>query len=118
MSLTLDWLILIELNKYSPFLIPSFGSKCTASSSDDCETKNEFNKFAFSISSTTIVSLIVSYSGGMELEEEGEIKPFRVFHQSCDEKDQEHNLSDRESIYFCLLFLMRSITSFLAGLNF
>ena len=115
--MTSDGLILIELNEYSPFLTPSFGSKCTASSSDDCETKNEFNKFAFSISSTTIVSLIVSYSGGMKLEEEGEIKPFRVFHQSRDEKDPERNLSDRESLYFCLLFLIRSITSFLALLN-
>ena len=54
----MDGLILIELNEYSPCLIPSFGSKCAASSSDDCETKNEFNKFAFSISSTTIVLLI------------------------------------------------------------
>ena len=79
MSMTSNGLILIELNEYSPFLIPSFGSKCTASSSDDCETKNEFNKFAFSISSTTIVSLIMSYSSGMELEEEGEIKTFQSF---------------------------------------
>ena len=105
MSLTSNGLILIELNEYSPFLIPSFGTKCRASSSDDCETKNEFNKFAFSISPTTIVSLIVSYSGGMELEEEGEMKPFRVFHQSRDEKDPERNLSDRESIYIAYFFL-------------
>ena len=85
--------IVIESKELSLISFLSSVRLLDESSIVDCLVKYEFKTLAFSCSSTTIVSLVLSTNGGIEEEDDGAIKDFKTFHQSLDVMLLERNFS-------------------------
>ena len=109
--------IVIESKELSLISFLSSGRLLAESSIVDCLVKYECKTLAFSCSSTTIVSLVLSINGGIEEEDDGAVKDFKTFHQSLDVMLIERNFSAIWSRWSCFLCRMRAINSFLKALN-
>jgi hypothetical protein len=96
-SVTSDGMIIIESNEFSLCITNPIGKVLSVSFNFDWFAKKEFNKFAFPFSSKNSVSVLSSKRGGIEVVEQGEMRVFKVFHQSREVKAPELILSERQS---------------------